>query len=227
MTTCFRTLAATVLLALLTSAASAQTTTGTGGTSGTGGQNTTSNTTGGTGTGGTGTGAASTGSGLSGDSSFGGTVPGESTTASNAASTFIGSNATQGFVGGATSAANQQQGMNRQFQEIQNNQTQQGTSTQAGTPREIRTTMRIGFVFPTATQSQISGRLANANVASLARFTSSRPELAGISVELNSAGVAVLTGLASNTETRRLAANLMRIQPGVRKVENQIVVPVN
>lgn len=222
MTTCFRTLAATVLLALLTSAASAQTTTGTGGTSGTGGQNTTSNT-----TGGTGTGAASTGSGLSGDSSFGGTVPGESTTASNAASTFIGSNATQGFVGGATSAANQQQGMNRQFQEIQNNQTQQGTSTQAGTPREIRTTMRIGFVFPTATQSQISGRLANANVASLARFTSSRPELAGISVELNSAGVAVLTGLASNTETRRLAANLMRIQPGVRKVENQIVVPVN
>ena len=72
----------------------------------------------------------------------------------------------------------------------------------------------------------MTGRLANANIASLKRFTSNRPELAGIEVEMNSRGVAILTGSAATVETSRLAANLMRLQPGVRKVENQIVMSV-
>ena len=150
-------------------------------------------------------------------------MPGQTTTASNATSTFIGSNATTGFVGGASQAGNQQNN-NRQFQAIQNNQSQQSTSQQSGTVREIRTALRVGFAFPTASQSQLTGRLANANIASLSRFSSSRPELAGIEVALNSSGTAVLTGSAPTVETRRLAANLMRLQPGIRKVDNQIVV---
>lgn len=44
---------------------------------------------------------------------------------------------------------------------------------------------------------------------------------------MNLDGVAVLTGSATSVETRRLAANLMRLQPGVRKVDNQIVVQAN
>ena len=56
------------------------------------------------------------------------------------------------------------------------------------------------------------------------RFISQRPELAGISVDVNPSGLAVLKGSASSEETSRLAANLMRIQPGVRKVNNQVVV---
>ena len=73
----------------------------------------------------------------------------------------------------------------------------------------------------------MTGRLADANVASLTRFTPSRPELAGIDVEMSSGGVAILTGSATTLETSRLAANLIRLQPGVRKVKNQIVVSVN
>ena len=153
-------------------------------------------------------------------------MPGESTATSNATDTFIGSTATTGFVGGA-SQANTQQGTNRQFQAIQNNQSQQSTSQQSGTAREVRTTLRVGFTFPTASQAQVSGRLANANIASLRRFSPIRPELAGIEVALNSNGTAVLTGSALNVETRRLAANLMRLQPGIRKVDNQIVVRAN
>lgn len=171
-------------------------------------------------------GASGSGSGLSGQSSFAGTVPGQSTAVSNAAQSFIGENATQGFVGGATQATSQQ-GNRRQFQAIQNNLTQQNASQQTGTPREIRTTLRVGFVFPTAPQSQITGRLASANVASLSRFVSSRPELAGVSVALQPDGVAVLTGTVPSTETSRLAANLIRLQPGIRKVDNQIALPVN
>ncbi len=171
--------------------------------------------------------AGAGGSGLSGNSSFAGQVAGESTATSNAAQTFIGSNATQGFIGGATTAAALNLGANRQFQAIQNNQTQGNTTQQTGTPREIRTTLRIGFPFPSASQSQSAGRLANANVPALERFIPDRPELAAISVQLNPAGVVLLTGSASSLETSRLAANLMRLQPGVRKVDNQIIVPVN
>jgi len=166
------------------------------------------------------------GSGLSGNSSFAGTVPGQATTASNATDTFIGSNATTGFVGGASQPGSQQ-GTNRQFQALQSNQSQQSTTQQSGTPRHVRTTLRVGFAFPSASQSQINGSLARANIASLNHFSPIRPELAGIDVALNSNGIAVLTGSARTVESRRLAANLMRLQPGVRKVDNHIVVQAN
>ncbi len=233
MMTPFRFLASTIVFLSLTSLASAQIggNTGTGGNTGSGGN---TGTTGGTGTTGStsttgqtstsGTSASSTASGQTGT---GATAPPDGATEqSNAAQSFIGSNATQGFIGGSSQATNQQE-TNRQFQAIQNNQSQQSMSQQTGTPREIRTALRVGFAFPTASQSQITGRLANANVASLSRFSLVRPELAGIEVALNSNGTAVLTGSAASAETRRLAANLMRLQPGIRKVDNQIVVQAN
>ena len=223
MTTFFRIFATAIVLISLASTARAQTNANTG----TGQNPTGGSSTGGSSTGGSSTGQGGvTGSGLSGTSSFAGVVPGESTATSNATDTFIGSTATTGFVGGA-SQANTQQGTNRQFQAIQNNQSQQSTSQQSGTAREVRTTLRVGFTFPTASQAHVSGRLANANIASLRRFSPIRPELAGIEVALNSNGTAVLTGSALNVETRRLAANLMRLQPGIRKVDNQIVVRAN
>lgn len=224
MMTLFRYLAATVVVISLTSNVSAQTG-GTGGSRGTTGVTSS--------TGQTSTGTASTGqsgtpsSGLTGQGGTGAAaVPDGGTDASNAAQSFIGQNATQGFIGGAVQATNQQ-GSNRQFQAIQNNQSQQSTSQQSGTAREIRTALRVGFAFPTAPQSQINGRLADANIASMSRFSLSRPELAGIEVALNPVGTAVLTGSAPTVETRRLAANLMRLQPGIRKVDNQVVVRAN
>ena len=124
MMTPFKVVATIIVLILLSSTASAQ-------PDNAGGENTGSSATGQTGV---------AGSGLSGQSSFAGTVPGESTATSNAAESFIGANATQGFVGGARQATNQQ-GSDRQFQAIQNDQSQQITSQQTGTPREIRSTL--------------------------------------------------------------------------------------
>lgn len=149
-------------------------------------------------------------------------APNGVTLESNAAQSFVGANATQGFIGGATQGQTQQRS-NRQFQAIQNTN-QQNTQQPIGTPREIRSTLRVGFVFSSAPQLNVAGRLANANVPSMDRFIPERPELAGIDVTLNSSGIAVLTGSAPDVESRRLAANLMRLQPGVRKVENQILV---
>lgn len=217
MTTSFRILATAIVLISLASTARAQGANPPTVQNPAGGSSTSSSPTGQSGV---------TGSGLSGTSSFAGVVPGESTATSNATDTFIGSTATTGFVGGTSQAGNQQ-GTNRQFQAIQNNQSQQSTTQQSGTAREVRTTLRVGFTFPTASQSQVSGRLADANIASLNRFSPIRPELADIEVSLNSNGFVVLTGSAPSVETRRLAANLMRLQPGIRKVDNQIVVQAN
>lgn len=224
---------------LWTTTVSAQFGTGSSGT-GTSGTGSTSSGTGSTGSSGSGlqgltastsgltTGATGTSTGSNSSSQSTGSTAsrttGNTATTGNAAQTFVGGNATDAFVGGARQSTNQQ-GMNRQFAQFQASQALTNTlSQQTGTPRSIRTVMNIGFKFPTASLSQQSGRLAAANSLDLSRFSTSHPELAGVSVEMNSLGIAVLKGSLPTTEAGRLAANLIRIQPGVRKVENQIAV---
>ena len=142
----------------------------------------------------------------------------------NAATGFVGSNSSQAFVGGTREATNQQ-ATNRQFGAFQNTQNTSNTqSSQSGTPRSIRTTMRIAFAAPSGTFAQQTGALAYSNSVQLTQFSSNRPELSGINVELTADGVAVLTGTSPSNDTSRLAANLVRLQPGVRRVNNQIAV---
>ena len=160
------------------------------------------------------------GSGLSTGLSTGGATNPALTT--NANPGFVGGNATQTFVGG-TRTTTGQQGTNRQFQAFQNSQVNSTSQSQStGTPRSIRTSLKVGFRFPTASTSQLSGRLASQNAPTLTRFTVAHPELSGIDVSLNSEGVAVLTGSSADAEASRLAANLIRLQQGVRKVENRV-----
>ncbi|MFO0978804.1 MAG: BON domain-containing protein [Planctomycetaceae bacterium] len=143
---------------------------------------------------------------------------------STATENFVGGNAAQNFVGGSRQATNQQ-GTNRQFQAFQNTQQgmNQGMST-TGTPRQVKTALRIGFSFPNATSAQASGNLAAANQANLSRYVTTRPEFTGINVNMTPEGVAVLTGSTDSVEASRLAANLLRLQPGVRRIDNQLAV---
>ena len=198
---------------------------GTSGLSGSTSYGSTSTGTSSTGTSSTGTSSTGTsqtsGSGATGTSQTGSTV-GSTTNGSNATQSFIGGNQTEGFVGGAREST-QTQNMNRQFQAIQSTQSQSSQQT-TGTPRSIRTALSVGFSFPSPTMPEVSARLANANQLSLGRFAAARPEFASITVAVNSQGVAVLSGTTASTESKRLAANLIRLQPGVRKVDNQLAV---
>jgi osmotically-inducible protein OsmY len=189
----------------------------------------------GTGTTGTSSGSTSTRTSTSSGSTSGGTSSGiglttntpinRSTTAnSNQADTtgFVGGSSAETFVGGSRQAT-QSQGQNRQFQAFQPTQTTQNSqSQQTGTPRQVRTSLRLAFTFPAATAAQQSGSLDSANSVSLSRFAATRPELNGINVNMTNTGEAVLTGTVASTEASRLAANLVRLQPGVRKVNNQL-----
>ena len=142
----------------------------------------------------------------------------------NAATGFVGGNASQAFVGGAREATNQR-ATNRQFGAFQNTQNTSNTqSSQTGTPRSIRTTIKIAFAAPSGTFAQQAGALAASNSVQLTQFSTNRPELSGVNVELTADGVALLTGTSPTAEASRLAANLVRLQPGVRKVNNQIAV---
>jgi hypothetical protein len=144
-----------------------------------------------------------------------------------AAQSFIGSNATENFVG-ATRQTTNQQGMNRQFGQFQNTQTNTGTTTQTtGTPRAVRTSLRVGFSSPQPTNAAQVGAMAPQNLASLTRYFEQRPDLIGIEVNLNSQGTATLTGATASVETSRLASNLIRFQPGVRRVDNQVQITAN
>jgi len=145
-----------------------------------------------------------------------------------AAQSFIGSNATQNFVG-ATRQTTNQQGTNRQFGQFQNTQTNTGRTTQTttGTPREVRTTLRVGFSSPQPTNAAQIGAIAPQNLTSLTRYIEQRPDLSGIEVNLNSEGTATLTGFTTSVETSRLASNLIRFQPGVRRVDNQVRIAAN
>jgi len=144
-----------------------------------------------------------------------------------AAQSFIGSNATENFVG-ATRQTTNQQGTNRQFGQFQNTQTNTGRTTQTtGTPREVRSTLRVAFSSPQPTNAAQIGAIAPQNLTSLTRYIEQRPDLSGIEVNLNSEGTATLTGFTTSVETSRLASNLIRFQPGVRRVDNQVRIAAN
>ena len=78
----------------------------------------------------------------------------------------------------------------------------------------------MSFNFPTPSQSSLGN--VGANQVSLQRFLVFRPELAGITVQQQANGVVVMTGEVQDAETRRLATGLLRIQPGVRGVRDQL-----
>lgn len=144
---------------------------------------------------------------------------------STATQTFVGGSQTQMFVGG-TSAGGNQARSNRQFQAVQNTQTQtRGNTGTTGTPRAIRTALRVSFDFPSPSQSAFGNAVANQ--VSLQRFLVLRPELAGITVQQQANGVVVMTGEVQDAETRRLATGLLRIQPGVRSVRDQLTLTQN
>jgi hypothetical protein len=91
--------------------------------------------------------------------------------------------------------------------------TQQQTIT-----RPIRPQFRVSFpVTPVATpavEARLAQQISNLNV----------PGLAGLAVQLDDSGVARLSGIAESEDQRRLMEAFVRLEPGVRSIDNQIQV---
>ena len=139
------------------------------------------------------------------------------TAGSNTAEVFVGGNNSGGFVGGGVAT---QRNNNRQFQGITNATVPTGGGAQAsGDPRRIPVSLRISFAYPRPDASTL---LIGAAGPAIQRVSLTRPELRNVQVSISATGVATLTGKVPDANSARLAANLVRLRPGVRRIESQL-----
>jgi len=132
---------------------------------------------------------------------------------------FIGGNAAEAFVGGGVVT---DRNGNRSFQSFTPSAVPTGTNRNAtGTPRTIRTQLRIGFSFP---KPDAYTALIGQSGPPIRQVVSIRPEFQNVSVIVNQAGLATLAGSVPNISAKRLAANLIRLRPGIRKIDNRLAV---
>lgn len=138
---------------------------------------------------------------------------------------FTGGNFQDFFVGGGgdffANAISTDRNGNRQFQALNSTSVPTGgTRNTSGNPRSVRTRLKVSFDVPT---TRSTSRTISSTWPSMQRMSAYRSDLQGVRVSIDSQGVATLTGQVADDATRRLAANLMRLRPGVRRLDNQLV----
>lgn len=136
----------------------------------------------------------------------------------NQSEVFVGGNNSGGFVGGG--GLQNDFTSNRRFQAITDQEVTRGsTAESSGTTRRVPVAFRIGFQYPKATGTSL---LMGNSPSPMTQVAKVKPELRGVTLNIDAKGVAVLSGQAPNAAAARLAANLVRLRPGVRKVQNNI-----
>ena len=141
---------------------------------------------------------------------------------------FIGGrNQQQQFIGGNPAGQNARQQQNqfgnqgrqsRQNQDDNNGQNQQNQNNNQR--RAVRPQQKVAFEVPRRTETDIRSTL-------LSKFEgqNQNPALRGVAFEMDSEGIVTLRGEVETTAARQLAANVVRLEPGVRKVVNELTVP--
>lgn len=106
----------------------------------------------------------------------------------------------------------------------QNRGTQRGGTNSS---RSIRPSLRLGFapiIRPAADVSRSVGRSFSQIASRSSQIAETKPELRDVRIEPGQAGLLTLTGSVPTAAARRLAANLLRMEPGVRQVQNNLTV---
>jgi BON domain len=116
---------------------------------------------------------------------------------------------------GAMQALQGLQGLGRSGGGFNNRSNQQQTER-----LPMRPTQRIAFDYTPATPAVATRRVAARFDGIVAR----RPEMNGVSFASDDAGRVVLRGTVANREAGELAAALIRLEPGVRDVVNELTV---
>ncbi|MEX0824885.1 MAG: BON domain-containing protein [Pirellulaceae bacterium] len=93
-----------------------------------------------------------------------------------------------------------------------------GGMQQQETTRRIRTRLRADIRVPSEPAPQVENRIEN-------RWTNlpSQPRFRDVNIEMRGR-TAVLNGQVGSSEDRRMAELLIRLEPGVSKIENQLLV---
>jgi hypothetical protein len=86
--------------------------------------------------------------------------------------------------------------------------------------RVIRPRQEIAFTYKRPAAEQINSSLNQR----FTRFAARRPAMQGVTITIDQQGVATLSGQVTTAESRRLAALMVRLEPGVRSIDNQLTV---
>lgn len=150
-----------------------------------------------------------------------GAAANEAIAGANAAQAFIGGPNTDGnFVGGGLETLFNQ--ANRNFRAITQGQTPEGgTRNTSGTPRQVPVSLRIGFSVPTQPGANV---LASPGGQAIQRIAGLKPELRNVTVTVNELGVATISGSTPDQASKQLALNIVRLRPGVRRINNKLLV---
>ena len=130
--------------------------------------------------------------------------------------------ATQPTAGGNTNATQQNarnlQRLSQQFNQNRNTGNTQGTRT-------IRPSLRLGFKpkpRPTEALRKSVGKQLLALTTRLPRLAEERSDFAAVKFDLGKPGEVILTGEVQTDDARRLLALILRMEPGVTSVRNDL-----
>lgn len=87
--------------------------------------------------------------------------------------------------------------------------------------RQVRPRFRLGFVPSTALKT---GAVQTRTTARISRMAQRIKSFSGVQATAGADGVLTLTGRVESASAKRLATNLLRLEPGVRSVRNQLQV---
>lgn len=129
---------------------------------------------------------------------------------------------TQPTAGGNTNATQQNarnlQRLSQQFNQNRNTGNTQGTRT-------IRPSLRLGFKpkpRPTEALRKSVGKQLLALTTRLPRLAEERSDFAAVKFDLGKPGEVILTGEVPTSDARRLLALILRMEPGVTSVRNDL-----
>ena len=139
--------------------------------------------------------------------------------------------ATQPNAAGSTSdaqqnALNQARNLQRLNQSFgRSNQTQNRNRGNTQGTRTIRPSLRLGFVptpRPTEELRTALGKQVQALAIKLPQLADGRSEFASVKFDFGNRGEVILSGEVPNDDSARLLANILRMEPGVASVQNDL-----
>jgi hypothetical protein len=173
--------------------------------------------------------AGEAGSTLTSQNVFSSTADGASAIGENAGRFTTSRLATQPTAGGSTNATqqnaiNQARNLQRLNQQFGGSNQNRNTANTQGT-RTIRPSLRLGFTptpRPTEDLRTSLGKQIQALTVKVPRLADGRSEYASVKFDFGNRGEVILTGEVPNDDAGRLLANILRMEPGVTSVRNDL-----
>ena len=142
---------------------------------------------------------------------------------------FVGSQLATQPLAGQNNVANQSFNRLLQVQTLQqsNRLSSQFNGGRSSGSTMFRPSLRLGFAIRTRPTTEISTsihRLFEKLASRFSRLAETRPAFSSVKFAVGNNGTVVLSGQVESDSARRLAANLLRMEPGVRSVKNNLVV---